>query len=124
MANARRVVDHTYEQFDARTWDEAKNALTSFSDDWIFRGHGSDEWALDTSLERHRFHVPSDVAEGRMLTEFQRRAHQFLSDNETPRHTLEWLGLMQHYGAPTRLLDWTRAGTCGSADRRSATSMS
>lgn len=29
--------------------------------------------------------------------------------DETPEHLIEWLALMQHHGAPTRLLDLTKS---------------
>ena len=46
--------------------------------------------------------------EGGLLRDFQRRVHHY-SEEAIPESTdtLEWLALMRHYGAPTRLLDWT-----------------
>jgi hypothetical protein len=43
------------------------------------------------------------------LFQFKRRAHHYLSSSHIPEDDLEWLALMQHYGAPSRLLDFTRS---------------
>jgi hypothetical protein len=44
-----------------------------------------------------------------VLLDFQRGAHHYHAATPTPDQIVDWLALMQHYGAPTRLLDWTRS---------------
>lgn len=80
--------------------------------DFIFRGHGSSDWKLEPRLERDidikaRKHISLSVVECEILSRFKRRAHHYLRSAEVPESDLEWLALIQHYGGPTRLLDFT-----------------
>ena len=59
-------------------------------------------------------HLPSFEDHNRaleieLLLEFQQGAHQSSGFVPLFNEVLDWLALMQHYGAPTRLLDWTRS---------------
>ena len=69
---------------------------------------------MSTRLERHteKFKLKDDefsrkATEAWMLREFQRSCHHHVVDAPKEIEHLEWLSLMQHHGAPTRLMDWT-----------------
>lgn len=92
------------------TWDDFVGALAEFETDWVFRGQMDARWELRTTLERYTPSEPKrSKAERYLLEEFKRRAHTYLGSNLIPTEDSEWLALMQHYGAPTRLLDTTRS---------------
>ena len=79
---------------------------------FIFRGHSKREHELKSSVQRafERLNVRTDWKKGReasILKSFRSRAHLYLHHQPEKTKTLEWLSVMQHYGAPTRLLDWT-----------------
>lgn len=84
---------------------------------WIWRGHSSFEWHLETRLAREFAGLPSfeDSAvshdyvglENKIIGSFKERARRSLEPPPDDLDLLSWLALMQHYGAPTRLLDWT-----------------
>jgi hypothetical protein len=79
---------------------------------WAFRGQREAAWPLFSALSRYfvSFGVHPDAwqaQESRILRIFKRKAHQFLSHIPDPDDDLQWLALMQHHGAPTRLLDLT-----------------
>lgn len=107
------------EELVVKSWKEAKKIFEEFTDGrWIFRGQSDSEWPLATSLERwisankkiSRNVIDEESAERLMLEEFKRGAHHYLpSYLHLPKTTLEWLALMQYYGTPTRLLDFTRS---------------
>ena len=83
---------------------------------FLFRGQSDDTWRLLPKLWRHLPDVEPAAAlmiEYDSILFFRRRAHLHLDAKclPTPDSQFEWLPLMQHYGAPTRMLDWTTSFT-------------
>jgi hypothetical protein len=69
-----------------------------------FRGHGMVTWKLVPSLARNQSHLQ---AENAVIKRFMQNATPHLQSQ--PQEEWEWMFLMQHYRAPTRLLDWTES---------------
>jgi FRG domain len=69
-----------------------------------FRGHANESWSLVPSIYRSR---NLNYFEREMTRDFTLSASQLLS--KVPNSELEWMFLMQHYGLPTRLLDWSES---------------
>ena len=98
-----------------KNWRAARNIGEQLADlrDWAFRGQSVASWRLTSTLERilPRFHNNrlslSIGEEVRVLKEFQKRAHHHLRSPPEMSETLEWLSMLQHHGAPTRLLDFS-----------------
>jgi hypothetical protein len=67
-----------------------------------FRGQENARWRLVPKLYRLR-----DFNENEIRSEFKLRAFQLMTESHIPKDDREWYFLMQHFGAPTRLLDWT-----------------
>jgi hypothetical protein len=74
---------------------------TDYFDPW-FRGQPNSSWPLEPNIFRY------DLlnCEDEIRAEFQRRAPQYMTE-APPSDYWGWYFLMQHYGALTRLLDWT-----------------
>jgi hypothetical protein len=94
-------------------WNEFV-AFTSSHDGWAFRGLQDADWKLKSSLSRYLESFVPDMAswrdrEARALRIFRRKAHNYLPNADVLADNLRCLALMQHHGAPTRLLDFTKS---------------
>jgi FRG domain len=102
-----------YRVFRLESWDAFLSLVNQppYSN-WAFRGERDERWPLFSSISRYfqNFDVARDAwsaQEGRILRIFKRKAHQFLAQPPDPEDDFQWMALMQHHGAPTRLIDFT-----------------
>jgi hypothetical protein len=106
------------------SWSEFEDHISKHTPRrWIYRGHMDITWKLESSLFRaiQDVRMIIDCCEARILKTktykddyenglisiFKSHAHLYLSSLPKKTQKIEWLSVMQHYGAPTRLLDWT-----------------
>jgi len=90
---------HLHELLFADAWHEG---LRRHRSDYAFRGEGSRDANLATSLQR----LGGEYAEveAHLLRNFRKYAQR----SDVPADTLwHWVALAKHHGLPTRLLDWT-----------------
>lgn len=98
--------DHRFER-----WQEVVDGLDYWArHGWVFRGQERTDWGLRTSLERE-FGPSASEVEQEILWRFVRLAPRLLPSQSIPQDddAAAWLGLIQHHGGPTRLLDVTRS---------------
>lgn len=109
-------------------WDEFYRLASCFiknEGQWVFRGQTKAEWELKTTLEREsakcknkakvkkRFPVLEDFLRTHTRSNENEQIESFKAltqwDHYMGEHKLPYLAAMQHYGFPTRLLDFSRS---------------
>jgi len=105
--NVNKRKTYTLKRF--QKWSQYLNFVNELTDNWCFRGHSNSSWDLKSSLERSEFFRLFEEVEQSFFVEFQRGARNFILEKDLPESIIEWLALMQHHGAPTRLLDFTKS---------------
>jgi type I restriction enzyme M protein len=78
------------------------------SHSYMWRGVSSADYPLIPKVARewHQDLFTLNFSERAMLEQFRVRAMLYLKDR--PANDWEWLALGQHYGLPTRLMDWSK----------------
>lgn len=80
-----------------------KEDFTGYNEDVWYRGQANFSWNLLPGLMRDG----NQHLENLLLTRFKQSAAMLIDGS--PNNDFDWLFLMQHYGVPTRLLDWSES---------------
>ena len=87
--------------------------LNDLPNSFFYRGQADASWSLQSSLERiigASWSIEkAQKFEDYSINQFRSKFHLYDRENIQPESKLAWLSIMQHYGVPTRLIDFTES---------------
>jgi FRG domain len=102
------------------SWDGFLEWVHQLQGSWCFRGQREAGWTLSTSLDRKArrdypstptfsgyYHVDRDSEESKNLRQFTEQDDPHTLRRPAVDDIGSWYAAMQHYGTPTRFLDWS-----------------
>ncbi len=97
-----------------RNWKNFESALDTlcaggqYDGGFVYRGHSRRSYKLKTSFDREVTATlkKKNTAFRRVMGEFRTRAAHYITEQLSDD---QWIGLAQHYGLPTRVLDWSHS---------------
>lgn len=89
------------------SWNALEKEMRNLHPSYIFRGQNNSEWNLQTTIERTSV-TNKKRAERFMISEFKKNIYNH-NISRVPNNNLEILFHLQHFGAPTRLIDFTES---------------
>jgi len=110
MARIDYVELNSWEEFKVELFRDLYSDGKYEKGKYIFRGHKSAAWRLESSFDRWARNIP--LAEranafDELLADFRSNLEQSVDYHAICEKENELLALAQHYGLSTRLLDWT-----------------
>ena len=116
------IVDEEYE---IRTWDDFKRGSEPLEASYCFRGHNRRSWVLQPNFDRSVWTksrssygglqmsgtgpLNADANLEQIIAQYQKGSHYHHESASVADDIGLCLSHMQHYGGPTRLLDFTRS---------------
>ncbi len=115
----RTKTENSVQYLEVIGWDvfvSTMNEICTGSNGYIFRGHSSDKWLLESTLDRKLKEISPEFSNDTsyeyikesLLKKFKYSTRGLIESN-SPKNTLEWWELGQHFGLWTPLLDWSRS---------------
>jgi len=117
-----------FELIEANTWREAEGhflKIAASGREVFFRGQADAEWPLQSKFARvieklavklnwsaQARGLTAQNVERELLDEFKKACHRMSGSAQLPKELEdedEFMAFAQHFGLPTRLLDWTRS---------------
>jgi hypothetical protein len=88
----------------------AESKIDDDSSDYVwFRGMSSQSFKLIPSQCREKNWKHDALLENDLISEFIHKGRALIKGNSNKNSTWDWLHVCQHYGIPTRLLDWSES---------------